>query len=117
MEEIKTYPTIIDESGELIKNLRILTVPLDCIEENGVFYDYTASTGVYAQKPSVVLIIDENTMFQLEKLILIQEQGAYKLYVKEGEEFTYPVETEQEKQIRELKEQLAALQAAQKQGE
>lgn len=117
MEEIKTYPTIIDKNGELIKNLRILTVPLDCIEENGIFYDYTASTGVYAQKPSVVLIIDENTMFQLEKLLLIQNQGTYKLFVKDGEEFTYPTETPEQKQIRELQEQLAILQAAQEQGE
>ncbi|WP_239704831.1 hypothetical protein [Mammaliicoccus sp. E-M24] len=117
MEEIKTYPNIIDENGDLIQGLRVLNIPFDSIEDDGVFYNYTASTGVYAQKPSVVLIIDENTMMQLEKLLLLQLDGKYKLFVKENEIFTYPIETEQEREIRELKEKLAALEAAQHEGE
>lgn len=117
MEVIKTYPSIIDNEGELISNLRILTIPLECINKDGTFYNYTASTGVYAQKPSVVLIIDENTMYQLEKLLIFYFNDEYKLYVKENEIFTYPTETPEQKQIRELKEQLAALEASQNQGE
>lgn len=114
---INTYNDLRDEEGNLIPKRKALTIKNVDIKENGEFDSYTCSNSGYAESPSLILIIDDNTAEQLEKLKLTFDDGHYKLALKDGEEFTYPVETEQEKQIRELKEQLAALQAAQEQGE
>lgn len=117
MTKIKTYERIKDENDNLISGLKTLTVPFSSIYEDGSFETFTASTAVYADTPSVILIIDDNTLKKKKKTKLLIVEGQYELHLKDGEEFTYPIETEKEKQIRELKEQLAALEASQNQGE
>lgn len=117
MSKIKTYECIKDEKDNLIEGLKILTVPVSSIQDNGSFISYTASTATYADSPSVILIIDDNTLNQIEKTKLVFENHQYQLLLIDGEEFTYPIETPEQIKIRELKEQLAILEATQKQGE
>lgn len=114
---IKTYDKIKDSNDDLIEGLKVLTIPFHSIQKDGTYETFTASTASFTEVPSVVLIIDDNTLLQLEKTKLEFEEGQYQLYLKDGEEFTYPVESEKEKKIRELKEQLAALESTQIQGE
>lgn len=115
MQKIKTYQTIKDNNNNLMPKLKYLTVPLRCINDDGTFYSYTASTGVYIDEPSIIIIIDDVTLNQLEEKNIYF--NGYELVADDDEEIEILTETEEEKKIRELKEQLAALEATQAQGE
>lgn len=113
MDIIKTYNNLKDDNDNIIENRKLLTVNIENIDSEGNFGNYTVSTVSFTTSPSVVLIIDDYVTDQLDKTKLKIIDGKYELVLKDGEEFTYPIETEKEKQIRELKEQLAALEASQ----
>lgn len=107
--KINTYPSLREANGEYNSNLRVLSIPFEEILEDGSFEIYSASAAACVDVPCIVLIIDENTMNQLKKLKVIHENGIYSLYLKDGETFDLPVETQKEKDIRELEEQLKKL--------
>lgn len=117
MDIIKTYNNLKDDNDNIIGNRKVLTVNLENIDSEGNFGNYTVSTVSFTTNPSVVLIVDGYITDQLDKTSLKIIDGKYELILKDGEKFTYPIETEKEKQIRELKEQLAALESSQNQGE
>lgn len=111
MNIIKTYNNLKDDYDNIIGNRKVLTVNVDNVDSEGNFGNYTVSTVSFTTNPSVVLIVDDYVTDQLDKTRLQIVNGKYELVLKDGEEFTYPIETEKEKQIRELKEQLAALES------
>lgn len=113
MDIIKTYNKLKDDNDNIIENRKLLTVNIENIDSEGNFGNYTVSTVSFTTNPSVVLIIDDYITDQLDKTKLKIIEGKYELVLKDGEEFILPIETEKEKQIRELKEQLAALEASQ----
>lgn len=115
MQKIKTYKTLKDDYDNLIPKLKYLIVPLRHINEDGTFFSYTASTGIYIDEPSIVVIIDDVTLNQLEEKNIYF--NGYELVADDDEEIEIMTETEEEKKIRELREQLAALEASQEQGE
>lgn len=107
--KIETYDSLRDEEGEYRSDLRVLSIPNEEIKKDGSFEVYSVSAAACVDSPCIVLIIDEPTMYQIEKLNIFYEDGFYSLYVKDGEEFEYPVETPKERDIRELEEQLKKL--------
>lgn len=107
---IETYTDFYDEFGNPIDNRYILSINLGEVDEEGNFGSYACgSTPSYSNGQIITFIIDGNTRNQLEDLKLDLTDTLPRLVAKEGYKFKEYVETEKEKQIRLLKEQLKAL--------
>lgn len=116
---IKGYDTLVDKNGLGIVGRYILTIELKHIDSEGNFTGEAVGTVSVANSPAITFIIDENIFNQLDNLQVKIIDNKFELVAKEGYEFktVEEQETPEQKKIRELKEQLAALEASQKQGE
>lgn len=111
---IKTYDSIYDDRGNRKRNLLYLVANLEGIDSNGDFMYYSIGTSNITSKESIIFIVDHNIREQMEGIRLSFEEGRPVLREKEG--FTFKTleeqETPEERQIRLLEEQIAALKAS-----
>lgn len=107
---IETYTDFYDELGNPIDNRYILSIHLSEVDAEGNFGSYSCgSTPSYSSGQIITFVIDGNIKGQLENLKLDLSGNLPHLVAKDGYEFQEYVESEKEKQIRLLKEQLKAL--------
>lgn len=111
---VETYPSVYDNSGNRIKNLFFLVVPIKYLREDGEILGYSIGTNIDSNKESICLIVDHNIREQMESLKITYVDGIPRLSVKEGCTFKTleEQETPEEREIRLLEEKLAALRAA-----
>lgn len=116
---IKGYNTLVDKNGLGIVGRYILTIELKHIDSEGNFTGEAVGSVSVANSPAITFIIDENIFKQLDNLQVKLIDNKFELVTKEGYEFKTieEQETPEQKKIRELKEQLATLEATQIQGE
>lgn len=116
--EIKTYASIVDDNLNKIEGLYFLIIETEHINEDGTFDKYIVTNVSHTDKEALFFIIDRNSRDQITELKLkFGYNSPPKLLAGEGYVFnTEPIETPDEIKIRELKEQLAALEASQNQG-
>lgn len=109
---IKTYESFVDEDGNYILGLSVLAIALNSIDEEGVIGRYSAGTNNTMDVPSITFIIDDNILDQLEDLRVKVIENKFELVPRDGYQFIVKeLETPEERKIRELEEQLAALRA------
>lgn len=119
MNIIETYPTILNSKGNQIDGLYMLTVELRNIGSDGELISMSIGNMINATSSAISFVIDENIYNQLENLRIKLIDNKFQLVAREGYEFKTieEQETPEQKKIRELKEQLAALESQEDEGE
>lgn len=109
---IKTYNSMVDSKGNYILGLSVLAIGTNDIKEDGRFGRCSIGTDNMLEVPSVTFIIDENIYEQLDDLRIKLIKNKYELVPREGYTFIEKeLESPEERRIRELEAQLAALKA------
>lgn len=117
MAFVETYKNMYDERGRKHDGLFWLIINMQDIDEEGYFYGYSIGNMNDSTQETLIFIVDHNIREQMEKLKIEYENATPRLAEKPGQTFNKkeePVETPEEKEIRELQERLAALMANRK---
>ncbi|QDJ97763.1 hypothetical protein PALS2_138 [Staphylococcus phage PALS_2] len=117
MALVETYKSMYDDRGRRIDGLFWLIINMQDIDEEGNFSGYSIGNMNDSTQETLIFIVDHNIREQMEKLKIEYENATPRLAEKPGQTFNKkeePVETPEEKEIRELQERLAALLANKK---
>jgi|SRR5699024_7694622 len=108
---IKTYDSIVDENGDRIRNLFYLIINVDNIAEDGSINEYNIGNMLFSNQECINFIVDHNIREQMEGLRVVFTDNRPRLMEKEDYEFieNEEIETEEDRKIRELEEQLKLL--------
>lgn len=119
MEIVPTYKSMRDENDIKIPDRKMFGIYLNHLNKDGSYSKACYSEFLLHDDPMISFVIDDNIFSQIDNILCLLIDGKYRLVMKEGYKFITleEQETPEQAKIRELKEQLAMLEATQKQGE
>lgn len=112
---IQTHNSVTNESNNFIKGRIKVVVGFNSLDENNKITGYTAGNNLINNDEGIVFIIDEFYLEHLEYCTLNIVDNKVLIEPIEGYELPEPILSEEDRQILELQQQIADLQALKEQ--